>query len=731
MKKINVFILFGIFLCFIFSCSHGFLKDPRLYNAKTAEKAAMSVAPEPSLELTGGVDTFDKTDQWYNNRASNGDEDSVDKLDFPHTDFETMSLVGTYFNNSNVPVYAMKHENVWVSKDAAKAEFVHAKAPDTEGQGYGISNVHWYQYRGKNPVYAADGNYNKTLEFTEKGNPKLCRFYFYRFTGKTLSPSLDNFLFAVDSYSKLMFAFAKPTDTKSVFGNNVPTAWGPTDSAPFIGQVYQFYMYDPVGYVEKKGDGSYNVVLYQWFSNNLAKGEYQPTLGGLNADSQGVPLNDVAKKQPDKPGKSPFNNHTADFFEENMKLLGKAGVPFFRRESTPSGGNGLVLYKYVISEDGKTITRTAESWNELSTTGLDTIEYTISKKEERDGGSATKGIATFNGSTIDFEISDESRTIIFNNKEKASSNFLDPGPDFIERVKHDPAYKYGEDSYTFSENGKVLTMNGTKYYYCENRESDTDKSRAVYKKNDASFYGLELSGKDSTIEMTSWSGFYAIRWYTLGWTAYLDEKPGTSFTDNLKGKTFTLRETDDEGAYTLNLHTYKFQNNSGTFVTTDWHTGQETTKSITVSNGSSNETGTVDGQPATLSMPENGNWTLTINGKTYYRNYKDPGPSFIYRVRNRWYQGQHLWYPEHNYVFSADGKTMYYIYDGTTEAYSWNGNPTDTERTNYSGWISNFLVEDNDSQKAYELDYENANTNYDATYKGTAEAAKNAGLSFP
>ena len=37
-------------------------------------------------------------------------------------------------------------------------------------------------------------------------------------------------------------------------------------------------MYDPVGYVEKV-DGKYNVVMYDWFKNNLAKGEYQPTLG--------------------------------------------------------------------------------------------------------------------------------------------------------------------------------------------------------------------------------------------------------------------------------------------------------------------------------------------------------------------------------------------------------------------------------------------------------------------
>ena len=716
MRKTKMIAVFSIFVCTFMSCSHGFLKDPRLYNPKRS--SAQTVAPEPELQLTGGVDPFDNLDAWYNNPNSNGDETAKEKVGFSAEEFNEIQITG-WFSDLNVPTYTMTKGNVWKEGDTTKHEYVHSNAPSTEGQGWSISGVTYYQYRGINPNYDATGNYNVSLQTTKEGNPKLNRFYFYRFTGKGGGVQwLDNYLIAVDTYSKLVFAFSEPVEFNTM---GAPTKWDPTDNEAFYGQMYQFYMYDPVGYVLKNDDGTYTVQLYQWFQVSLAEGNYKVNIN--------TAYTSIAGKDKDKPGKSPFNSHDVNFFEENMKLLGKAGVPFFRREKTSNGGNGLVLYKYVVSKDGKSITRTAESWNGLSTTGLDTIEYTISKKEEKDGGSATKGIATFNGSPIDFEISDESRTIIFNNEEKASSNFLDPGPDFIERVKHDPGYKFGEDTYTFSDNGKVLNMNGTLYYYCENRESDTDKSRAVYKKNDALFYGLELSEDDSTIEMTSWSGFYAIQWYTLGWTAYLDEKPGTSFTDNLKGKTFTLRETDAEGAYTLNLHTYKFQNNSGTFVTTDWHTGQETTKSITVCNGSSNTTGTFDGEDVTLVMSENGNWTLTINGKTYYRNYKDPGPSFIYRVRNRWYQGQYLWYSPHNYVFSADGKTMYYIYDGTTEAYSWTGKTTDTTNTTFDGWKYSIDIKDTEEGKAYEFVY--AGVDYDATYKGTAEAAKNAGLSFP
>ncbi|MDD7274111.1 MAG: hypothetical protein PUH08_00390, partial [Treponema sp.] len=331
--KIRSLVTTAIALSLLVSCNHGLLKDPRLYNPKkkSAVDTEITVAPEPDLGLAGGVDAFDLTDEWYN-KADEG---------FPHTDFNTMSLVGTYFDNNNVPQYAMQSGDVWVTKDTAKGEFVHAKAPNTTGQGYEIKNVYWYQYRGLNPLYAADGTYNSVLQKTAQGNPKLSRFYFYRFTGDTLSPSLDNFLFAVDTYSKFMFAFAYPTKTESVFGNNVPKAWGPTDGDAFLGTTYQFYMYDPVGYVEKV-DGKYNVVMYDWFKNNLAKGIYHPTLGGLDSKSSGTAFTETAKKEPSGAGKSPFNNHTADFFKENMKLL--AGIPFYRREVTTEGANGLVLY---------------------------------------------------------------------------------------------------------------------------------------------------------------------------------------------------------------------------------------------------------------------------------------------------------------------------------------------------------------------------------------------------
>lgn len=647
MNKIKVVVLIGIIASLFFSCSHGLLKDPRLYNTKRkAQETTVTIAPEPELQLTGGVDTFDNIDQWYNQSDAGG---------FPHTEFENMSLVGTYFNDSNVPVYSMAAGNVWQPGDSTKSEFIHAKAPNTTGQGYEIKNVYWYSYRGKNPLYAMDGAYNTQLQITAKGNPKLSRFYFYRFTGDTLSPSLDNFLFAVDTYSKLMFAFAYPTKMESVFGNNVPKAWGPTDGSAFLGTSYQFYMYDPVGYVEKVGD-KYNVVMYDWFKNNLSKGIYQPTLGGLNDKSQGTALTEVASKDKGSAGAgtSPFNNHKVDFFAQNLEML--AGRIFYGREKLEDGSDGLVLYKYSIGSDGTTLTRTAESWNGLeTTTDLSEKTYKITEKSAEDGGSATKGSITLeDGQIVDFELADESRTMILGNGEKAVSNFNDPGPAFIQRVKHNPEYENEVEGikYVFSDDGKTLTMICKEWYELKNSTKVFTYNKQV-SNTQARYDGylVELSDQDNKIERATVSG--AAVWASvMEYIAHLkrDVSGITSFTDAVKGLEFSYRQANDYGL-DLSLMTLKFSQDGKkvTLYETLWGKAQEATSitDVDVVDGSSKTTGTIGGKEVTLTLPETGSWILNYEGEEYFLGFNDHGPSFVNRVK-------------YNPVYvSDDGKTVY------------------------------------------------------------------------
>ena len=647
MKKINLTVLISIFVCLLFSCSHGFLKDPRLYNTKKKTNNVIVVAPEPELQLTGGVDPFDDENVWYNDPNEG----------FPHTDFETLSLVGTWFNDDNVPEYAMQKEDVWVSKDTSKSEFIHAKAPDTTGQGYGISNVNWYQYRGKNPLYAADGSYNTTLQLTSNLKPKLSRFYFYRFTGDTLSPSLDNFLFAVDTYSKLMFACAYPTKTESVFGNNVPKAWGPTDGDAYKdGTVYQFYMYDPVGYVTKE-NGKYTVVMYKWFEENLAKGNYIPTLGEAGGD--------VAKKATNGAGKSPFNNHDVDNFLINMQLF--AGRTFMYREKTSDGRNSLRKIIYVISEDGATLTKKTEVWNGIEDTPADVV-YTIGTDEH---STATKGVISGgDGSLSGFEIKDEGKTIVFNNGITATTTFQDYGPDWLERVKHNPVYELKQDQkvinqYIFSNGGKTLklvTEDGTYNYSFVEQYGDDVRNRAVYYTPDAwssSFghAGFWLYDNDYLIKVSKGSAGWAgtVDW-NMDFEAPLKVDLKTTFIDNVRNKSFSFREKNADG-FNVNLWTYSFDNNGkATLTCTPWQkVGTNSQHSVT--NGTDERTGNIDGKQARLDTTKN-KWTLSVDGKDYEMGYSDPGPSFLNRVKGATYRRGNT-----SYKFSSDGKTLEFSRD--------------------------------------------------------------------
>ncbi|MDY4674821.1 MAG: hypothetical protein SO369_07475 [Treponema sp.] len=622
--KIRSLVTTAIALSLLVSCNHGLLKDPRLYNPKkkSAVDTEITVAPEPDLGLAGGVDAFDLTDEWYN-KADEG---------FPHTDFNTMSLVGTYFDNNNVPQYAMQSGDVWVTKDTAKGEFVHAKAPNTTGQGYEIKNVYWYQYRGLNPLYAADGTYNSVLQKTAQGNPKLSRFYFYRFTGDTLSPSLDNFLFAVDTYSKFMFAFAYPTKTESVFGNNVPKAWGPTDGDAFLGTTYQFYMYDPVGYVEKV-DGKYNVVMYDWFKNNLAKGIYHPTLGGLDSKSSGTAFTETAQKEPSGAGKSPFNNHSVDFFSQNMEIL--VGKTFRRREKV---GNeyGLVLYIYSFEkkEDKIIIKRTAESWKGFkNSTSLDSVEYTVGE-----GISATEGkLSTTDEKELTFSLTDESRTLTITasngESDVAVSNFSDPTPSFRQRVQG-AIYQKGKTKYVFSEDASSLTWTwdgGEKTYMWDGSPSDTEYT--TY-----GGYRIRLYSNDFTIRGATVPNVGPLS--VMEYEAVRFAEKGKTFSETVRGKPFSYREQNSvngKSVYDVALMTLEFDGEGKTvsLYKEMWGKPKEKINTFNVSDNGTLESGTIDNASVKLTATEdNPNWTLEYEGNTYTYGYNDPGPAFVNRVKS-------------------------------------------------------------------------------------------------
>ncbi len=243
-------------------------------------------------------------------------------------------------------------------------------------------------------------------------------------------------------------------------------------------------------------------------------------------------------------------------------------------------------------------------------------------------------------------------------------------------MKHNPTYKStdGSDTYEFKAGSpNTLVMNGEEYTYAGTADHT---NRTIYERN-GWYYGVELTGNDFTVKMTSRSGYHAIQWYTLGWAAHLNVEEKDNFKDNLNGKSFSLRETDGDGLLGLDLLTYSFDGNGNATLSRKTWNGKTTTTSLSVSNGSDGNNGTVNGQQATLDTSA---WTLTIGGKVYAMSCSDPGPSFLNPVKGATYSRAKT-----KYTFSADGKklTMEYEKFGTISSFPYLGYYIETNEYTY------------------------------------------------
>jgi len=208
---------------------------------------------------------------------------------FPFDTFPTAKFadwkISSNFSASNVPEPKYSGTVTWESapenKNPEREKYGGNESASAGGNS--ISYMTYYRYCGKNPfnlytsetydVYGEDGKPTGQKEALMK------RFIFYRFTGKGGGVvGLDNYLVAVDTYTKLVFAFAKPIGFTSVFGNQVPTKWASVDthSTGPGGKKYRFYQYDPAGYVSE--DGAFHMSTA--YKNNLSSGNYDPVYTG-------------------------------------------------------------------------------------------------------------------------------------------------------------------------------------------------------------------------------------------------------------------------------------------------------------------------------------------------------------------------------------------------------------------------------------------------------------------
>lgn len=118
-----------------------------------------------------------------------------------------------------------------------------------------IKQVQYYRYKNIHPL--------DPVYYMKETGDFLKRFCFYRFTGKTLIPAVDVYLFALDMTTGLMFSYALPTRFEKVWGHRIPRDWVAIEDHPYVQEHFpgrKFYEFDPVGIVSPDN----KIILYEW-----------------------------------------------------------------------------------------------------------------------------------------------------------------------------------------------------------------------------------------------------------------------------------------------------------------------------------------------------------------------------------------------------------------------------------------------------------------------------------
>ncbi|MEI0525939.1 hypothetical protein R4K54_08435 [Brachyspira murdochii] len=291
MKKIYLLFLVIISM-FMMSCGGRFF-NPRYYYNKSISSIVTEEPEGGDIDLgdenlSPEEDPFDPNyqgDGYYgwNDESYVFDGSVIDKW-----------FMKVNFGSGNVPDYRFfipTDGRVWLQGDAAKNEFSFDASPDenkvTSPIIISISDMVVYKYVRKNPLLDANGSYNSST--------RLERFIFMRINGSAAGTPMNNYLIAVDKYSKFIFAYAKITSTGSTFGQKYPTAF---DAIEKYADKRKFYEYDPIGFVHEDG----SVTLYDEYKNEMASGatDYVPS---VHKTSDGK-VRELATR--DNPGRSPY-----------------------------------------------------------------------------------------------------------------------------------------------------------------------------------------------------------------------------------------------------------------------------------------------------------------------------------------------------------------------------------------------------------------------------------------
>lgn len=287
MNKTYKLILLSVL--FLISCSNQF--NPRYYY----NKKLLSTKPDngTSSDLDGDDNVSTENDPFNPN---NGEWNHIDYI-FNGNIIKDWFLKVS-FTSGNVPEYQFFNANdsrVWLNGDESKNEKYFDASNDgnkvTSPMQVSINPLKIFRYDYKNPLADPNSQYNLS--------DRMKRFLFIKIEGKAII-DLNQYLIAIDTYSKFIFAYAKITKTANapIVGTPYPVLFEAIEN---FEEKRKFYEYDPIGFVKEDGE----VVLYQEYKNEMALGatKYVPSVHKNDGK-----IRDTAKHDFNSPGRSPYLN---------------------------------------------------------------------------------------------------------------------------------------------------------------------------------------------------------------------------------------------------------------------------------------------------------------------------------------------------------------------------------------------------------------------------------------